>query len=58
MKESTMPTFPAAAITTSIGDMAGNVAGLITSNLPVILGVTAAFVGLSVAKRFIRTLAS
>jgi len=49
---------PTAAIGTAVSEMAGDVVGLITANLPVILGVTAAFVGLAVAKRFIRTLAS
>ena len=46
------------AVSTAISGTASSVVGLVTDNLPVILGVTVAFVGLSVAKKFVRGLAS
>lgn len=42
------------AIGTAISDAAGDIAGLVTSNLPVVLGVTLAFVGLNFAVRMVK----
>jgi hypothetical protein len=48
----------APAITAAVTGTAADVTGLIVDNLPVALGVSAAFVGLGFARRLVRSLGS
>jgi len=58
MNVATAITLPTAEITSAVGDVAGQVVGLVTTNIGPILTVSAVFVGLSVARNFIKRLAS
>ena len=51
-----IPTEAITALNGAVADVAGQVTGLVVSNLPIVLGVTAAFLGLGIAKRFVRSL--
>lgn len=45
------------AINSAVSGLADSIVGLVTTNLPLIIGVVAAFIGIGLAKRFLRTLA-
>lgn len=46
------------AVNTAVSGVATSVTGLVATNLPIVLGVTAAFIGLGVAKRLVKKAAS
>jgi len=47
-----------AAVNDAVSGVADSVTGLVATNLPIVLGVTAVFIGLSVAKRLVKKAAS
>jgi len=46
------------AVNTAVSGVADDVVGLVSTNLPIVLGVTAAFIGLGLAKRLLKKAAS
>jgi hypothetical protein len=46
------------AINDAVSGVATSVTGVLATNLPIVLGVTAAFIGLGLAKRLVRKAAS
>lgn len=43
-------------VNSAVSGLAGQILSLVGTNLPIIISVVAAFIGISLAKRFVRTL--